>query len=487
MIRRGAGWGNDSVVFCSAGRFALKGPPLSQAAQAAVSASLQHMESWLLARAGGRIRVALAVSEDAGSDEEQYLSAQRIFSRDRAQPWRRVLATSGSWRTDLMVLAPLDSPCSICRRQRGELEEETDDGVRRVCSLCHSDLELGKKLPRMNWLTIGDEGSSSDLRIAGLSVGLTEQEPTDSGQILAASSLRAEQPMPDTWPADKVLSRSLARRIPVSEHGYPVDFETLAARATGASLLGVLKMDVDSLGASLHALLGASGLTALAALSKNLDDFFARVLDTQLGRTAGDSIYTVFAGGDDLLVIAPWNVTLDYAGEVEKLFRSRFSNQQLTISAGVSFLGSRRPIRSAVESAAESLHRAKNEPSPRAETARDQMSAFGQVWKWRDHAAVIEAGKRLARWVLAGKAERGWLRTLLEFAEAGSSRSARNVDPTLATARLAYHVARNYPRGEVREWGRHLVEDFEIKSQVETQYLSSIARYAMTATRGREG
>jgi hypothetical protein len=63
-----------------------------------------------------------------------------------------------------------------------------------------------------------------------------------------------------------------------------------------------------------------------------------------------------------------------------------------------------------------------------------------------------------------------------------------------ATARLAYHVARNYPsardphphRAALRQWADRLIDDFDARRSPETLYLPAIVRYALLATRRRD-
>jgi len=101
----------------------------------------------------------------------------------------------------------------------------------------------------------------------------------------------------------------------------------------------------------------------------------------------------------------------------------------------------------------------------------------------KDHEAVISAAKRLVEWVNAGDIQRGWLHTLLELALA---RHGDKPEP-LATARLAYHVDRNWKKGTpARQWADRLVCDFDEPNKTQVRYLPAIVRYALTATRTRD-
>jgi hypothetical protein len=121
------------------------------------------------------------------------------------------------------------------------------------------------------------------------------------------------------------------------------------------------------------------------------------------------------------------------------------------------------------------------------------MAAFGQIWKWQDHQPILVAGRKLADWVDHRKAQRGWLFTLLELAELRHGGGVEIEASLRATARLDYHITRNYPttrdrdpeKVDLRRWVDSLVRDFDDAMGVHTTFLPAIVRYALTATRSR--
>ena len=273
--------------------------------------------------------------------------------------------------------------------------------------------------------------------------------------------------------------------IPNTE-GRPIEFKDLARKASGDHLLGVLKADADSLGRVIDAVLRANtDLRPFAAFSKQLEAFFAADLKAEIesGRDPRWRwIYTIFAGGDDLIMVGPWDVMLDFAGRLYELFRATFGGRGLTISAGLALCKPMRPIKGVVAEADRLLEQAKAEP-------KDQLACFGQVWKWKDHAIIMGDARRLVGWVDAGQMERGWLHTLLGLVEVRhpARRDSTGTDPRpdyLATARLAHHVQRNYYRKTAaRDWAEGLIKDFDDPNHVKIRYLPAILRYALTATR----
>jgi len=204
-------------------------------------------------------------------------------------------------------------------------------------------------------------------------------------------------------------------------------------------------------------------------------------------------------------VVGPWNVMLDFAGHMRRLFDARFGSaarerpcpKPLTISAGVAIIKPRYPVHLAAQQADDLLEQAKSDPAPHATAPKDQCAALGSVWKWHDHDAIIRAGKQLADWVDAGVIQRGWLHTLLQLAllrrgEAGPEFTG--VHPAVATSRLAYHVARKWRWPERRDdsppparlWIDAILREFDqfdTTSHVETIHLPAVVRYTMLATR----
>jgi len=262
-----------------------------------------------------------------------------------------------------------------------------------------------------------------------------------------------------------------------------------------------LKADADSLGGVFNKLLGdAKDFSRFSDFSSEMDSFFGIELASELTKHNWELIYPVFAGGDDLLLVGPWNVIFDFAAHTNEMFKQKFGQRELTISAGISFLKWKQPIKYAVEQAADLLEAAKTKPAPRrAETPKDQLAAFGQIWKWSDHAAITKAAKQLTDWVNDGTAERGWLQTLLQLAgwmqrkEDPDANSNDRIVGAMATSRLSYFVARNFPgkkdrdpeKRKLRQWADMLIADFDVANNVETIYLPTIVRYAIMATRAK--
>jgi CRISPR-associated protein Csm1 len=476
-VRRALDWGTETVLLCGAGKFMLRGSCAGPAA-GLLAAEQQAISDWLRKETRGELRLTLAWADAAESDLTAYQTVQQELQRRKAQPWAP--APGAPWADSRLILDPLDTPCNLCHHAPATEEEIDPDGVRRlVCRTCAKNRVLGQMLPRARWLVIREAPQAADLAMLNLGIDVVTNDSATIGPgTLAVANLKEPETCPSWCPGDRFMQRRLMAHVPVGDDGQPVWFTELAEQyRQGDPLLAVFKADADSLGIRFEHLLNTGGLEAMQGLSDRLDDFFAARLRRELANRNGRwwPIYTIFAGGDDLIMVGPWNVMVDFAGAMRQWFAEAFRDHGLTLSAGLELMKPKRPIKPAVERAELLLNEAKD-------SGKDRLAAFGQVWPWKDHEAIIGAARQLVEWATAGEIQRSWLHTLLELALA---RHGDKPEP-LATARLAYHVHRNWKKGTpARRWADRLVNDFDDREQIQVRYLPAIVRYALTATRTR--
>ena len=90
----------------------------------------------------------------------------------------------------------------------------------------------------------------------------------------------------------------------------------------GFEALGILKADVDNLGTIFSFGIKNKTISKVASLSRQLNYFFSLYLPYLLKNNKKyKNIYTVFAGGDDLFLIGPWNIIIDFSKELNEEFR----------------------------------------------------------------------------------------------------------------------------------------------------------------------
>lgn len=217
-------------------------------------------------------------------------------------------------------------------------------------------------------------------------------------------------------------------------HKYmPLYFEHLAKISNGANKLGVLKMDVDNLGLIFSEGLKESydenlGISRVSALSSQLDMFFSgfvnniasefkvysKVFDEdkfdkkeleiqndneeikesvfvyklkygcELSDDEADklkdyeipTIHINYSGGDDLLVLGPYDDIIKFAQELRNTFKIwTASNPSINLSGGINIVSPKFPIGKAAITSEEYLDAAKS-------CGRDKITLFGEVVNW---------------------------------------------------------------------------------------------------------
>ncbi|MDR0912827.1 MAG: type III-A CRISPR-associated protein Cas10/Csm1 [Methanobrevibacter sp.] len=93
------------------------------------------------------------------------------------------------------------------------------------------------------------------------------------------------------------------------------------------------------------------------------------------------TIYIDYSGGDDLLVIGPYDNIIKFAGELREKFKKWTSNNpDITISAGINIVSPKFPIGKAVQGAESLLKRSKN-------YGRNRVTVFNETVEWENNGS----------------------------------------------------------------------------------------------------
>ena len=171
----------------------------------------------------------------------------------------------------------------------------------------------------------------------------------------------------------------------------------LKKKFKGVEALGILKADVDNLGLlfSCGFREGRQTLSRLATLSRQLNNFFSVFLPHKLKTDPNfKDTYTVFAGGDDLFLIGPWNRIIELADLLNKEFRQYVcQNKDITISAGISVHKPGQPVMTIAESAEYALALSKNKPS------KNSITIFGEPVTWSEFETLYGIEETMQKWL----------------------------------------------------------------------------------------
>lgn len=186
-------------------------------------------------------------------------------------------------------------------------------------------------------------------------------------------------------------------KVPKSFHHiakWALNSTDVPDKFAGIEALGVLKADVDNLGLIFACGLKRNSLSRLATLSRQMNHFFTIYLPNTLSTKEDfENIYTVFAGGDDLFLIGPWNKIIDFAMFLDEFFQKYVcGNNKITLSAGISINKPGEPVLSIGERSETSLKKSKG-------NGRNSITIFDESVKWRDYEDLNKIKETIESWM----------------------------------------------------------------------------------------
>ncbi|MGH7084682.1 MAG: type III-A CRISPR-associated protein Cas10/Csm1, partial [Acetobacteraceae bacterium] len=461
-----------SISLLSAGgRFRLLVPAL-EGLDDRIDLLRRRLDRWMAEQWMGDLAIILALTE-AFPPSLLHRERARELAALSAAALERAKLSPLAGQDDPVIRAPYeaDGACASCGVRPATQRDGREEPAVVRCLVCHQAHEIGSTLPHAVGWRLDRLGSFPLRRQASFfdRYGLTiVREPpllphgSDRAAVAVAATLRT-----DDTPAPVLLGRFIANHVPRLEdsadgryadlsaearnetrEGGLKTFEHLAAdarevlpeqrRSIGRAMLGVVKADVDRLGIIFGNGLGEDHTAArIATLSRMLDGFFSGHLPALLREKFPDT-YTVYAGGDDLLLIAPWLQAIRLAAALRADFR-RFSNgnPNLTVSAAIEFIQPNEPINRAVREAERRLEGAK-------EAGRDRVSFIvDEPISWGDLDQALEQADQLNTLIRAGELPAGFLYRMLGFwADKEETEEGRSLRNSMWRARFSYHLAR---------------------------------------------
>lgn len=399
----------------------------------------------------------------------------------KARPLSTVLLDGCQWRVDDFVLPPLTTGdasdlCDACGLHPGQLTQVRDREV-FICDRCAAQRRLGQQLVRSRYAAFLPQ--TGDMPFGTLKLVASEAEiPTEAWVALDLDGGCGQLP-------DKpVVSGLTARYVPHDQDTSVMEFGDLAGQSTGRPALAYLKADVDNLG-----LIFSQGLrvdeqqdrrsvSRLTTLSRSLELFFAGHL--QALASASKRIYTVYSGGDDLLLVGPWDEIVRFATKLREDFR-RFTcgNGSWSLTAGIALVGSKTPVLFATEAADELLNQGKKQ------YGKDRLVAFGSALPWDQVPQAMSRAQQVLGWLQEGALHTAQVRRLLGYARLHQQYQHTGDAQYLRYApTLVYDIRRNWDKAppEALEWVRCLT----VPQSEEMPLLRFVCEYALNGIRGSD-
>jgi len=394
-------------IYASGGKFFLLIPAHLEAA---LRTAVAEVNAALLKEFLGDVFLGLGIAKVRGKDFKGgnmglcWKAASENLQEDRLRAFHPVMDTSADF------FAPQDlhaRHCAVCGRDDVEARiSQRDD--RATCQQCDMLERLGRELKDTRYLfwvhgqdrdTLRRDLAGEacvDLPGADFCVYLLP-EPPRLGALRHVPGAHLEALNGAACPpgGEHGFSRGVrfAGQWDVGKAAGDWEFDDFAQTAKGIQKLGILRMDVDSLGEIFIRGLTFGGvemgsLSRVATLSRQLHLFFAGYLNTLLAKFEHTQI--IYAGGDDVFLIGCWDELPEVADRIRQEFRAWCAdNPHFTLSGGIVLVDGRYPLSRAAQLAGEAEHQAKTLRRGRANREKDALCFLDTPIGWEDYPRAV--------------------------------------------------------------------------------------------------
>ena len=335
-----------------------------------------------------------------------------------------------------------DKQCQVCGREHPGTQEfkkrpEDEEGVRK-CPQCLAYEQLGDELRRARYLWLAEQEPSipdqplkevpggwkqvltalgyccgvvrdwSDIPKAARRVilalkdealnGLQPDAQTAIGRRFLVNVTPTYEQVDANWLAGQSAEtrRRLTEDLPERPGVAVKPFSLLEAQSTGIERLGVLRMDLDDGGRLFsdgfverdeagNITRRFATLSRVAALSFAISLYFegwveriAEETNAETRAERGDTLYSIYSGGDDLFFVGAWDRVVELARRIRTDLTPFAANHPgIHTSAGLVLVGGKYPLYQAAQDAGVAEKDAKRHPG------KEALSFLGRVVSWQ--------------------------------------------------------------------------------------------------------
>lgn len=392
------------------------------------------------------------------------LSAE--IDRKKNQLLKTVLVKDNEWNPEKFIVYHDLYHKSMCKACKSAL---VDNG-QEMCSNCLTDTEIGGKLPKIKQFSFSRNKGEYELLdgyYLNLDVNINEKENYLIMQLNDANI--------DEMYDKPVTIYYAVNNVPVKNHGNGMievkSFDEIASASRGCKKIGILKADVDTLGFLFSEGLQRENIKAgtvsrVNTLSRMLEYFFNGYLH-QIIKEKYRNVYCVFAGGDDLFLIGPWNEMPDLAIEINQEFhRYTGFNKSVTLSAAICIAKGNGHISTLAEYCEKKLEQVKKGANriiyPDKE-GRNGVYFLEEVMSWQDLDEQIKKGKDFAK--ALPNIGAAILRRLGNYSRMYQSYlNDKSSDNLMFLPMFSYDITRNYDEIKKESWFREYCEELYRKA-----------------------
>ena len=405
-----------NLLYSGGGHFYILGPA-TETAKSIVKAVEVSVNRWLLDHVGTKLYIALGMAICTGNDvisgemqHKLFGEASREISKGKISRYTKEnLEDLFNPNSTINSIRDGDKECSICHTSSIELQAYGDTEL-LACHMCDSLYKLGDVLVQSEESVLGIAEEQTVLE----NIPSIPMYARDATKLYVISKRKLEElGYSAIWKHIYVINEAetgnqVANRLWVADYvsrnpnGEVYDFSELAnlsgSDTVGIQRLGVLRADVDNLGA---AFIGGfinyttenpfhfNTFSRYADLSRSLSMFFkVGVNKIVSGNSNGiedirdtyrlwnkdnrekGHIHVIYSGGDDVFLVGPWDELLEVAIDIRKRLRD-LTDGKLSISAGLGMFTPSFPITKMAEITGELESVAKDMPE------KDSIALFG--------------------------------------------------------------------------------------------------------------
>lgn len=463
---------STSQITNAAGKFLIVAPN-TEKVKTAVTQIQNELNQWFVKNTYGLVGLGLATKEaccnDFVGDRFKYLMKNLFEQLEETKLQRLDLTDSTSSVQDVTY------PYGVCRLNRYFPAEENSD----LSKISQDQIAIGEQLVKKSRIIICDENAeifnthkteALRLPIFGYNIIFTntEEETGKFGELVKSKQLHRfwDFSIPET--AETAVWNGYARRYINgyvakfnSGDNYTSDkyqniedsdieigkikaFDFIACedrrfngeKYEGISALMTLKGDVDNLGTIFQKGLESPTFAKMAALSRQMNQFFSLWLPTYCQQHS-KNMYTVFAGGDDFFLIGPWRSTQKVAHEMQKAFKHYVAeNPEIHFSVGMVLTKVGIPVVRLGELAEEALDKAKNIESGK----KNAVNIYQKTVSWEIWQNLTELEDEITRLAKEYDISTSYLYSLIRLSEQASDN--QNLESSMWRSRFYYRTAR---------------------------------------------
>lgn len=298
----------------------------------------KNLKQWFIKMFKTDLSAAIAYQECSGNDlmnnnhqyQQIWKSVSQKLSNQKAHKYDA---------NDILFLnnnhAHGERECKECLRSDLDLNK---DGV---CPVCEGIIRISNKLRDRSFFIVSDEGLLSlpfDKKLNVVNRKEAEALLDEKAKVKIYSKNRAfigPKVTTKLWMSDY----DFASKHPETRSE---GISSYVEREIGIKRLGVMRADVDNLGATFMKGIPEqyNSLSRTATLSRNLSLFFKYELNELL---EGSQITVIYSGGDDIFLIGAWDDVIQKSIEVRNAFE-KFTLDKLSFSAGIGMYPAKYPV-----------------------------------------------------------------------------------------------------------------------------------------------